>query len=77
MKRIIHVNRHHIAHNRKHPDEPAKLVFTVKTYKSNDYGDEVDFTNGRLQYTPGTPLSCGAEAYIVTHEPVTVDGKII
>ena len=40
MKKRIHVNMHHIRHNKKHGTN--KPVITVKTSKSNDYGHEVD-----------------------------------
>ena len=39
MIKRIHVNMHHIRHNNKHKDK--KPVITVKTSKSNTYGDEV------------------------------------
>ena len=35
MKKRIHVNMHHIRHNKKHGTN--KPVITVKTSKSNDY----------------------------------------
>lgn len=78
MKKRIHVNRHHIAHNRKNPDEPPKVPFTVKTYKSNERGFDV-VINGpsKLVYSPEKPLSCGAVAWIETDADTYVDGRRI
>ena len=52
MKTVIHVNQHHIKYNRKHPDS-TKPVLTVKTYKSNDYTDEVSINGpSKVVYSP-------------------------
>jgi hypothetical protein len=60
----IHVNQHHIRHNKKHPSR-AKPVLTVKTYKSNTYTDEVEIGGpSRVVYSPEKPLSCGARVWI-------------
>lgn len=69
MKTIIHVNQHNIRANAK----GAKLpVLTCKTYKSNDYADEVVIYGrdgkvaARIVYSPDKPLSCGARVWIET-----------
>ena len=42
-------------------------VITVKTYKSNTYGHEVDILgNSKVVYSPDKPLSCGARVWIET-----------
>ena len=72
MKTIIHVNQHKIKANAKcgfseHPP------LTVKTYKSNDYTNEV-YIDGpsKVVYRPDKPLSCGARVWIETESNVTV-----
>lgn len=72
MKTIIHVNRHRIAANKK---TGLNLpVITAKTYKKNQYGNEV-IINGpcRLVYRPDKPLSCGATVYIIVEDGVEVE----
>ena len=64
MKTVIHVNQHHIKHNRRNPDN-KKPVLTVKTYKSNNYTDEVTINGpSKVIYSPLKPLSCGAVVWI-------------
>ena len=64
MKAKVHVNRHNIRWNTKHPDE-MRPVLTVKTYKSNDYTDTVEINGpSRLVYSADKPLSCGAKVWI-------------
>lgn len=78
-KQIIHVNRHHIASNKK---QGAKTlpVFTVKTYKSNNYGHEVHLKDdagtvvGKFVYSPDKPLACGA---VVWFESTTLDVEVL
>jgi len=51
-------------------------VITVKTYKSNTYGHEVDILgNSKVVYSPDKPLSCGARVWIETDSEVLIDGK--
>ena len=76
MKTIIHVNQHIIKKNTKHgTDDPC---LTVKTYKSNDYGNEVVIRDAkgvevaRVVYRPHKPLSCGARCWIETNLNVEV-----
>ena len=74
MKRIIHVNQHKIRSNIKKEDKEP--VLTVKTYKSNDYAYEVEFTgDAKVVYSPDKPLSCGARVWIETQSEVVLDGK--
>jgi hypothetical protein len=72
MKTIIHVNQHHIKHNRKHPED-SKPVLTVKTYKETRYTNDV-FIRGAscVVYRPENPLACGAHVWIETLAPVEV-----
>ena len=46
---------------------------TVKTYKSNNYGSNVEI-NGpcRVLYRPDKPLTCGARVWIETDHDVKV-----
>jgi hypothetical protein len=52
-------------------------VLTVKTYKSNDYAQEVIIDGPcRIIYSPDKPLSCGAKVWIETDSTVQiVDAK--
>lgn len=71
MKTIVHINQHNIRANLK--DDANRPVITVKTYKSNEYAHEVEFTGkARVVYSPDKPLSCGARVWIETDEPVTI-----
>jgi len=72
-KKYIHVNQHVIKRNRKEEKIGFEPVLTVKTYKSNDYGHEVE-VNGpcRIIYRPNKPLSCGATVWIETESSVSV-----
>ena len=48
-------------------------VITVKTYKSNIKGNEVEIHGpSRVVYSPDKPLSCGARVWIETNAHVTV-----
>ena len=71
MKKFIHVNQHKIKSNSKHnKNEP---VLTVKTYKSNDYGHEVEIDGPcKVVYRPNKPLSCGATVWSVTKSEVKI-----
>ena len=65
MIKRIHVNRHHIAYNKKHGTD--RHVFTVKTYKSNTTTNSVNVVgNVKLVYRPDKPLPCGAVAWMET-----------
>lgn len=67
----IHVNRHHIALNKK--DGLNRPVFTVKDYKSNRRGDNVIiYGRSEMRYSPDDPLACGATAWMETSAVVDV-----
>ena len=78
MKTQIHINQHHIRFNTKNDEK--KPVITVKTYKDNRYGNNVDILdkNGdvvaTIKYSPDKPLQCGARVWIeTTHEVIIRD----
>lgn len=74
MKKKIHINMHVIRSNKKNGTNDP--VITVKTYKSNTYGHEVDILgNSKVVYSPDKPLSCGARVWIETDSEVLIDGK--
>ena len=53
-------------------------VITVKTYKSNTYGHEVEILGkSKVVFSPDKPLSCGARVWIETDGEVLVDGKAL
>ena len=53
-------------------------VITVKTYKSNTYGHEVEILGkSKVVYSPDKPLSCGARVWIETDGEVLVDGNAL
>jgi len=72
MKKRIHINQHKIRANHKHnTNEP---VITVKTYKSNEYGHDVQILGkSRVVYSPNKPLPCGAKVWIETEAPVVIN----
>ena len=71
MKTRIHVNQHNFRRNRKEGTNDP--VITCKTYKSNEYGHEVDIQGpSRVVYSPDKPLSCGAVLWIETSSDVVV-----
>lgn len=70
MKKIVHINQHIIKANSKSGERNP--VITCKTYKENIYGYEVEFTNGKVVYSPDKPLSCGAKVWIETEEPLKI-----
>ena len=70
MKKILNINRHVIASNKKNnKDEP---VLSIKTHKENIYchGAIINDTEGnevaRIIYSPDKPLPCGATVWIAT-----------
>jgi len=78
MKKIIHVNRHNIAANKKNGNTELP-VFTVKTYKENHRGNRVVLRNkeggvlATFVYRPEKPLSCGAVAWLETRQDTDVE----
>lgn len=74
MKTIIHVNQAYIRSNRKVKPNERVPVLTVKTYKSNDYANNVTIEGpSRVVYSPDKPLSCGARVWIETEGKVTIN----
>lgn len=75
MKKIIHVNQHHIRANTKNGSD--KPVLTVKTYKDNQYAHEAIIKDkkgneiGRIVYRSQNPLSCGARVWIELNTDTT------
>jgi hypothetical protein len=71
MKTIIHVNQHIVKANAK--TGATDPVLTVKTYKSNLYGHQVEVLGpSRIIYNPDKPLPCGARVWIETESEVIV-----
>ena len=69
MKKKIHINMHVIRSNKKNGTNDP--VITVKTYKSNTYGHEVEILgDSKVVYSPEKPLSCGAKVWIETDAEV-------
>jgi len=71
LKTIIHVNQLIIRSNQKTGEREP--VLTAKTYKSNEYGHEVEISGPcRVVYSPDKPLGCGARVWIETESGVVV-----
>lgn len=76
MKTIIHVNQHIIKSNAKRNERHP--VITCKTYKTNDYANEVIVYGqdgkeaARVRYSPDKPLSCGAKVWIETLNKINI-----
>jgi hypothetical protein len=71
MKTIVHVNQHVIKKNSKTGNRDP--VLTVKTYKTNEYGSEVNIEGPcKIVYRPDKPLSCGAKVWIETEAEVKI-----
>ena len=76
MKKKIHINMHVIRSNKKNGTNDP--VITVKTYKSNTYGHEVEILGkSKVVYNPKNPLPCGARVWIETDCDVLIDGKLM
>ena len=68
VKKIIHVNRSHIAKNIK--DGKNRPVYTIKSSGKIRYARQVNILGpSRLVYT-GDNLSCGARAWIETYSDI-------
>ena len=75
MKKKIHVNQHVIRSNKKNNENNP--VITVKTYKDNVYGNEVQILGeSTVVYRPNKPLSCGAKVWIETNEKIVLDNGL-
>ena len=60
----IHINQHHIKHNKKEGNK-RKPVITVKNKEGNFYSNRVSIVGGcTVVYSPDKPLSCGATVWI-------------
>lgn len=76
MKTIIHVNQHNIKANNK--NNTQKPVITCKTYKDNQYANEVVIYGqdgkeaAKIIYSPDKPLSCGAKVWIETNNKIEI-----
>jgi hypothetical protein len=71
MKKRIHINQHVIRKNAKTGERNP--VITVKTYKANTYGHEVEILGpSTVVYSPDKPLPCGAKVWIETEADVEV-----
>lgn len=71
MKKRIHINQHKIRANKKNGTNDP--VITVKTYKSNEYGHQVNILGeSKVVYSPNKPLSCGARVWIETECEVII-----
>jgi hypothetical protein len=75
MKNIIHVNQHNIKANAKGANLP---VITCKTYKSNNYANNVNILDKQgnivatIKYSKDNPLSCGAKVWIETQNEIQI-----
>jgi uncharacterized protein YtpQ (UPF0354 family) len=81
MKTIIHVNQHNIRSNLKAEKKGIKdrlPVITCKTYKDNQYANEVIIYDelgneaARVIYSPDNPLGCGAKVWIETNNKIKI-----
>ena len=71
MKKKIHVNQHVIRSNKKNNENNP--VITVKTYRDNVYGNEVQILGeSTVVYRPNKPLYCGAKVWIETDAEVII-----
>lgn len=64
MKKIIHVNRQHIAMNAK--DQGNRPVYTIKMGGKTRYAREVEILGPSKLIYSGAQLACGARAWIET-----------
>lgn len=68
MKKIIHVNRQHIAMNLK--DGGDRPVYTIKINGQTRYAREVQINGPSHLIYDKTGLRCGAKAWIETYADV-------
>lgn len=68
MKKIIHVNRQHIAMNAK--DGGNRPIYTIKEGRLTTYARAVEITGPSRLVPQGRQLSCGARAWIETEAPL-------
>lgn len=70
MKKIIHVNRQHIAMNAK--DGKDRQVYTMKAGGKTTYAREIEILGPSKLVYSGDQLSCGARAWIETEAEVNL-----
>lgn len=70
MKKIIHVNRQHIAQNTK--DGGVRPAYTVKMGGKTRYAREVEILGPSWKVYRNHPLSCGARAWVETYSEVNL-----
>jgi len=76
LKTFIHVNQSVIRKNLK--TGSVDPVLTCKTYKSNNYSNEVVILDSlgvecaKVVYSKDKPLSCGARVWIETQNEVVI-----
>lgn len=68
MKQIIHVNRQHIAMNKK--DGGSRQVYTIKQGNKTRYATEVIIHGPSKLVYNGKQLKCGAFAWIETDSDI-------
>lgn len=83
MKQYIHINQHELRANIKRPVEEQQPVITCKTYKDNQYFNNVKIMHegvcvAEIKYSPNKPLlSCGARLVIQLDTNVTtIEGEV-
>lgn len=69
-KKIIHVNRQHIAMNAK--DGGNRPVYTIKDGSKTRYARGVAWNGPTMLVEQGRQLSCGARAWIETEAELTL-----
>jgi hypothetical protein len=70
VKKIIHVNRQHIAMNRK--DGGNRPIYTIKMGGKTVYARAVEWDGPSKLVHQGQQLPCGARAWIETHAELTL-----
>lgn len=68
MRKIIHVNRQHIAMNAK--DGGNRPVYTIKFGSKTRYAREVEILGPSKMVYSGNQLPCGARAWIETESEI-------
>jgi len=69
-KKIIHVNRQHIATNAK--DGGNRPVYTIKMNGKTRYAREVEILGPSKMVYDGSHLKCGARAWIETEAEINL-----
>lgn len=74
MRKIIHVNRQHIAMNAK--DRGDRPVYTIKEGRKTRYAREVLIDGPSTLVYNGSQLNCGARAWIETDAPLILKDEM-